>query len=447
MSKKLKDRLLIVYEWVWETPLENIKPKLRPMLAALRIGHLIIRDLLEGQLTLRSMGLVYTTLLAMVPLLAVSFSVLKGFGVHNQLEPIMLNLLAPLGDKGVEITHTIIGFVDNIKVGVLGSLGLVLLFYTVVSLIQKIERAFNYTWRVSDQRPIMQRFSDYLSVILIGPVLVFSAIGMTASVSNVAVVKEAMDIEVVSMLFTFFSRLIPYLLIILAFTLIYMFVPNTKVKFKSALIGGIVSGILWETSGWVFASFIVNSTKYTAIYSAFATLIVFMIWLYLSWLILLVGGSIAFYHQHPEHRNLQSRILSLSNRMREKVSLLIMALIGQHYYHNKPAWTMDALAKKTNVGVEAIGLLIENLIKANLLVKTEGESPGYLPAHAPETIKVTDLLKSIRQAGESANLRIDNLPQVDVIDDLYNEIEVSINNSLAERNLHDLSLSDKDTAV
>ena len=222
MSKKLKDRLLIVYEWVWETPLANINPKLRPMLSALRIGHLIIRDLLEGQLTLRSMGLVYTTLLAIVPLLAVSFSVLKGFGVHNQLEPIMLNVLAPLGDKGVEITRTIIGFVDNIKVGVLGSLGLVLLFYTVVSLIQKIERAFNYTWRVSDQRPIMQRFSDYLSVILIGPVLVFSAIGITASVSSVSVVKDAMDIEAVSMVFTFFSRLIPYLLIILAFTYLYV---------------------------------------------------------------------------------------------------------------------------------------------------------------------------------------------------------------------------------
>ena len=446
MSNTIKDRLLIVYEWVWETPLANIQPKLRPMLATLRIGHLIIRDLFEGQLTLRSMGLVYTTLLAMVPLLAVSFSVLKGFGVHNQLEPIMLNLFAPLGDKGVEITRTIIGFVDNIKVGVLGSLGLALLFYTVVSLIQKIERAFNYTWRVSDQRPITQRFSNYLSVILIGPVLVFTAIGMTASVSNVAVVKDVMDIEAVSVVFTFFSRLIPYLLIILAFTLIYMFVPNTKVKFKSALIGGIVSGILWETSGWVFASFIVSSTNYTAIYSAFATLIVFMIWLYLSWLILLVGGSIAFYHQHPEHRNLQSRILSLSNRMREKVSLLIMTLIGQHYYHNKPAWTMDALVKKTNVGVEAVALLIENLIQAKLLVKTEGESPGYLPARAPETIKVKDLLKSIRQAGESANLKIDNLPQVDVIDALYNEIEVSIDNSLAERNLHDLSLSDKDTA-
>ena len=284
-------------------------------------------------------------------------------------------------------------------------------------------------------------------MILIGPVLVFSAIGMTASVSNVAVVKDVMDIEAVSVMFTFFSRLIPYLLIILAFTLLYLFVPNTKVKFRSALIGGIVSGILWETSGWVFASFIVNSTKYTAIYSAFATLIVFMIWLYLSWLILLVGGSIAFYHQHPEHRNLQSRILSLSNRMREKVSLLIMALIGQHYYHNKPAWTMNALAKKTNVGIEAIGLLIENLIKEKLLVKTEGESPGYLPARAPETIKVIDLLKSIRQAGESTNLRIDNLPHVDVIDALYNEIEDSINNSLAERNLRDLSLSDKDAAV
>ncbi len=441
MNLNIKAQLQALNDLVWETPVNKLSRRLQPFLTSLRIGHLIIRDLLDGQLTLRSMGLVYTTLLALVPLLAVSFSVLKGFDVHNKLEGVMMNLLAPLGDKGAEITQRVISFVDNIKAGVLGSLGLALLLYTVISLLQKIERAFNFTWRVSEHRPFAQRFSGYLSIVLIGPVLIFSAIGMTASISGASLVKDAMEIEAISTLLTFVGRLVPYVLIISAFTMIYILVPNTKVKFKSALVGGVVSGILWETTGWVFTVFVVGSTKYTAIYSAFATLVVFMIWLYLSWLIMLIGGSIAFYYQHPEHRNLLSRILRLSNRMREKVSLLILALIGQHYYQNKPAWTMDDLAKRLNVGVEAIGLLMSNLVKIGLLVRTEGDMPGYLPAQAPETMKLNQIITLVRQTGESSYLKLENLPQIDVIDSLYSDIESAVYNSVGERTLRDISLS------
>jgi len=426
---------------VWETRRENLPRWLRPLITSLRIGHLLVRDLVEGQLTLRSMSLVYTTFLAIVPLLALSFSVLKGFGVHNQLEPILLNFLSPLGPRGAEITQHIIGFVDNIRVGVLGTLGLALLVYTVVSLLQKIERAFNYTWRVSENRPFAQRFSDYLSVILIGPVLVFSAIGITASVSSAELVRHAAEIKVIGSATEILGTLVPYLLIITAFTLIYIFVPNTKVKPKSALIGGVVSGLLWETAGWGFTAFVVTSTKYTAIYSAFATLIIFMIWMYLSWLILLIGGSVAFYHQHPEHRNLQSRILRLSNRMREKVSLLIMSLVGQHYYHHKSPWTLDDLAQKLNVGVEACNLLITNLENAGMLIRVAGEVPAYVPGQALETLTLKDLIRQIRYAGETSYLRSENLPELGVINDLYDEIENAIDGVLENRTLKDISNS------
>lgn len=440
MSLRPKNVLSWWNHLIWDTRREDLPPRLRPLLTSLRIGHLLVRDLMEGQLTLRSMSLVYTTLLAMVPLLALSFSVLKGFGVHNQIEPMLLNFLQPLGERGLEITQRIIGFVDNIKVGVLGALGLGLLVYTVISLLQKIERAFNYTWRVSESRPFAQRFSDYLSVILIGPVLVFTAIGITASVSGADLVRQATDIEVVSTAARFFGKLVPYLLIIVAFTLIYIFVPNTRVKLKSALVGGIVAGVLWETTGWGFTAFVVSSTRYTAIYSAFASLIMFMIWLYVSWLILLIGGSVAFYHQHPEHRNLQSRILRLSNRMREKVSLLIMALIGQHYYHHQTPWTLDDLSRRLNIGIEACNLLITNLVNAGMLIRVAGEVPAYVPAQALETIKLKDLVTGIRHAGETTYLRSDNLPQVAAIDELYRELETAIDSVLEGRTLRDLSL-------
>ncbi|MDH3930474.1 MAG: YihY/virulence factor BrkB family protein, partial [Deltaproteobacteria bacterium] len=166
---------------VWEVELSSLPWWKSWLTRVLRVFYVVIRDLLEGQLTLRAMSLVYTTLLAMVPLLAVSFSVLKGFGVHNQIEPLLLNFLRPMGERGVEVTSRIIGFVDSVKAGVLGSVGFALLIYTVISLIQKIEQACNDTWQVNRSRPLSQKFSDYLSVILIGPLLVFSALGITAS--------------------------------------------------------------------------------------------------------------------------------------------------------------------------------------------------------------------------------------------------------------------------
>ncbi len=439
--KALRQRLT---GYIWDTPTDDLPKAEQFAITALRIGQLLIRDLGDGLLNMRAMSLVYTSLLAIVPLIAVSFSVLKGFGVHNQIEPALLNLFAPLGEKGVEITTRIIEFVDNIKVTVLGSVGLALLFYTVVSLMQKIERAFNFTWRVSEQRPFSQRFSDYLTVVLIGPVLIFTAIGLTATVEKHQLVQAAMQVEVLAPFLHFIGRLIPYMLVIAAFTFIYIFVPNTKVKFRAALIGGVVAGILWETVGWGFAAFVVNSTKYTAIYSAFATLIILFIWLYVSWLILLIGGSIAFYVQHPEQRNLESRILQLSNRMKEKLALMIMALVGQHYYQQGDAWTVDKLSRRMKVGNEACGRMVTILECAGLLVRTADEPPAYLPGHALETLPLQAIVDVVREAGETTYLAPDKLPAVESVDALYTEIESAIDSALTGRTLRDLSLPHTD---
>ena len=439
--KTLHDQLT---SYIWETPTDTMSKTKQAVFTALRIGHLLIRDLGYGQLNMRAMGLVYTTLLAIVPLIAVSFSVLKGFGVHNQIEPALLNLFAPLGEKGVEITNRIIEFVDNIKVTLLGSVGLALLFYTVVSLMQKIERAFNFTWRVSEHRPFSQRFSDYLTVVLIGPVLIFTALGLTATVEQHQLVQAAMQVEVIGPLLHFIGRLIPYMLVIAAFTFIYVFVPNTKVKIRAALIGGVVAGILWESVGWGFAAFVVNSTKYAVIYSAFATLIILLIWLYVSWLILLIGGSVAFYVQYPEQRNLESRILRLSNRMKEKLALMIMALIGQNYYQQREAWTLDKLAKRLKVGSEACGMMVVALEDAGLLMRTADDPPAYLPGHALETLPLQSIVDVVRESGETGYLSPEKLPAVKSVDTLYEGIESAIDSALAGRSLRDLSLPEQD---
>ncbi len=269
----------------------------------LKVAAAVWRELADGQLSLHAMSLVYTTLLSLVPLLAVSFSVLKAFGVHNQIKPLLLTILAPLGAQGVEITDNVIGFVENMEVGVLGAVGLSLLFYTVVSLIQKIESAFNFAWRVAQSRPLAQRFSQYLGVLMVGPILVFSAMALTGTLLSSELAGSLLSVQPFGMLFGLLGKLLPYVLVIAAFTFIYVYIPNTKVRFGSALLGATVAGLIWQTGGWAFGSFIASSTHYTAIYASFAIVILFMIWLYLSWLILLLGASIAFYFQHPEYQS------------------------------------------------------------------------------------------------------------------------------------------------
>ena len=323
-------------------------------LTILRLLYVMVQEFFEGQLILRAMGLAYTTLLSLVPLLAVSFSVLKAFGVHNQIEPFLYNFLLPLGPKGEEITLKIIEFVENMKVGVLGSIGLIFLIYTIISLIHEIEEAFRYIWKITRTRSFTRRFSDYMSIILIGPVLIFSAIGLTASIMSTTVVQKMMAVEPLGMAVAYAGTFLPYVFVCSAFTFVYIFIPNIKVKLGSALVGGILAGVLWETTGWIFASFVVSSTRYTAVYSGFAILILFIIWLYLSWLILLVGAKISFYHQHPAFLTVSREELHLSNRGREKLTLLIMHHIGYNYYHNMEPWTLDALVNRLAMPLEPV---------------------------------------------------------------------------------------------
>jgi len=426
---------------IWDG-LGNAAPRWKAVcLRCARICYAVIRDLTNGQLTLRATSLVYSTLLALVPLLAVSFSVLKGFGVHNQVEPFLLNFLKPLGDKGVELTGRIIGFVNNMKVKVLGYVGLGLLMYTVTSMIQKMEGAFNYIWHVRQSRPVTQRFSGYLSVILIGPVLVFSALGVTASLMTTGMVKRLVAMEPFGGILIAATKLLPYLLTIVAFAMTYLLVPNTRVRPDAALVGALVSGVLWEATGWAFASFVVKSTQYTAIYSGFAIVITFMIWLYVSWLILLVGASVAFYYQQPEIFQTDAREVRLANRQVERLALLVMQLIGWNYYHEHPPWTLAGLAKRLQVPWEVLGSVLEALERHGLLTPTAAEPAAYIPGRPLDATEVIEVLRAVRE-GHYPPLSVNRgISGEGAVEDLAQEVEEAMATTLRGRTLKELALA------
>ena len=344
------------------------------------------------------MSLVFTTILSFVPLIAVSFSVLKAFGVHNQIEPALLNLFSHLGDKAPELTSNIIGFVDNVEVGLLGLVGIAFLFYSVISLLTKVEEAFNYTWRIHKTRSLTERFSNYLSVLMVGPILVLLAMATTATLLNNSVTQSLASVEPFGLLLEFVTKLIPYVLIIFAFTFVYLFVPNTKVRLIPALTGGVIAGILWQSVGYIFALVIAQSSTQTAIYAGFAIIFFFMTWLYLNWLILLVGSSVAFYRQYPEYLVVKNQIVSLNNHDREHIALNVLLMIGASFYNRNSPISVEAIVDHLSCPKQAVEEVLQCYEAAGILHSVGVSSSSYLPATPLENLTVSEAYSAVRHS-------------------------------------------------
>lgn len=404
MKSKIKKSLQQARDWIWADDYNDKGGLFRALIFLLRLLVAIVRDVAHGELTLRATSLVYTTLMSFVPLLAVSFSVLKGFGVHNFLDQVLYELLAPLGSKGLEIGNNILGFIENIKVGVLGAVGIVFLLFTVISLIQKIETAFNFVWRIERLRSVGQRFSDYLSVVFVGPMLVFMAIAITASINNNTIVQSITAIEPFGALFVVAGKLVPFLFVILAFTFVYSFLPNTRVQLKSAFAGGVVAGTMWQALSLSFATFVESFTNFSAIYSGFAIIIVLLIWLYIGWFILLLGGSVAYYVQFPSMMRFARNQLVISGQQRESIGLSMMLLITEHFTKNVPLLSESELANRLHIPENVATEIIDDLINGALIKATMDEPTSYIPARDIRQISIFDILSVLRKAGSEPSL-------------------------------------------
>ena len=433
MATTLKQRLT---DWMWQTEIGSQSRLWAWTLRTARVLHAVGHDARMGQINLRAMSLVYTTLLAIVPLLAFSFSVLKGFGVHQQLEPVLLRVFEPLGPRGVEITDNIIEFVDNISVGVLGSLGLLLLLYTVYNLLQKIESALNDAWHIRRPRGVIERFSNYISILLIGPVLIFAAVGLTASLASHAVVEQLTQIQPFGTLLLWFSGLIPYLLVVAAFTVIYMLVPNTRVRLTAALTGALLAGLAWQTAGWAFAQVIAVSGRYAAVYSGFATLLFFIIWLYLTWLILLFGAKIAFYMQNPQFVTRFPASDTTSHREREELALSVMYLVGRSYLEGEPTWRFEHLCRKLHVRGDILESIVRKLEERRLLLDLEGSTGGLLPGRDLGRIRLEEILAAVRSPSRDTDPDA-RMKRLDAIRQLSDQLHESLMEPLKGQNLRE----------
>lgn len=400
----------------------------------LNLPKTLLQELIDGEITLRAMGLVYTTLLSITPLLALSFAVLKGFGVHNQLEPLLLQFMTPLGAKAAEVTKQVVIFVDNIQVGALGVVGLVTLLYTVLMMMQQIENAFNYLWQLPTNRSFHKQFSKYISVIMVAPIILFTMFGLMSSLSHTAIAEQLSSHSSWNILL----KLIPTLLVIVVFTFIYIFIPNTRVNFLPALGAGVIAGTAWQTGGWLFASFVVSSGPQTAIYSVFAGLFLFMFWMYIGWVIVLLGARLAYYFQYPDAVFQVGQTSNLSLESRELLAAAVLREIALSFTQGQAPMSLEELRAKIPISRLLINKTLEDLIRYGIISQEVGKQARYLLRVSPDLLTVHYIRQALWQGDDLQQKQAQQIRQATGLGDqglerLYQQSELTITQLLARR--------------
>jgi len=376
----------------------------------------------DDLLFLRAGGLTYTTILSFVPFLAVTFSVLKAFGIQNQLEPAIARALEPLGPQGVDIAQRVVGFVDNLKVGVLGAVGVAGLFYTAVSVVGQIEDSLNHIWRVRKSRNLTERFRDYLSLVLVGPVVVFAVVAVMAMARSSWFVQQLASIEELGWLIVVITQLTPIVFLLIGFTVAYKLLPYTRVRLRAALVGGATSALLWQLASSLFTTFVAGSTRYTAIYSGFAILILFLMWVYIGWLIVLIGGEVAYFYQHPGLA-LASKARE-RRRLREAAALRGLLELARRHLAGEPPCEVETLALQVGTAPEILDEFVDECVRRGILLRSSDPS-GIALGRAPESIPTAEVFDILR-----GNVSESSLTSGDPVVELLRERDRSVARAL-----------------
>ncbi len=405
-------------------------------LRAFQVAFAVARDLAQGQLSLRAMSLVYYTVISFIPLLALTFSVLKGLGAHNSMEPALLNLLAPLGERAEEVTSNIIVFVENVRVDVLGFVSLGVLIYTVLNMMQKIEAAFNFIWSVSEGRKLATRVSDYLFALIVSPLLIFVSVGISSYINTnfFAVYIESLlfggtIIAIVGTLFAFFFMS-------MAFAFAYRFIPNTRVRFGPAFIGGMMTTIIWKAMGIFFQSVFANSSSNEIIYLAFFTIILVMIFIYLGWLVLLTGSSIAYYIQNPTRIHIGRQKPRLSIADQENNALNVAFLIIKRFQAQQTPWSAMELSEHLRLNPIVVDDVLDTLLGIGFITPTDQDPQRFLPTGAVEKATLQSLWRQMRHYAPSTPVNSDIARPVPEVNEFLQDLEEQAALELGARRFH-----------
>ncbi len=363
-----------------------------------RLLYLVFFGFFKDQCVIRAAALTFTTILSIVPFLAVAFSISKGFGLQNT--EFIRTLVLKMTTDRVEVADKIIEYIDRTNVQALGWVGVATLLFTVFSLIGTIEKAFNTIWHVTKGRSPWRKVTDFFPVILICPIVLLVASSFNVSLQQQDIVKGLLSVKAIGFLEAMFLKATPYLLITFAFAFMYAFIPYTKIKISGALLGGFVGGVLWQMAQWLYINWQIGAAKYNAIYGSFAQLPLLLIWIYISWLIVLLGSEVSYAWQNINSFVKQRYFGEATPFERQKLAVLMMIVLAKRFHDGKPLPSVEDMSDSFMAPTTLVSDLFGLLQRAGYAVQTENsECEIFAPARALDNVRVLDIIKVVNMDG------------------------------------------------
>ncbi len=356
---------------------------------------LVFRNLNGAQVSTRASALTYSTLLSIVPLLAVFFAIASGFGFQQTVMNELISFFPGQETALIKAKEYIDTSLEYAKGGVFLGVGLVLLFYTVINLMTNIESNFNISWGVKKGRTYYRMFTDYLALIIVAPIFLVLNAGGTVFLNSV-------DHELIGIVVSPLMKIIPFVITILLFTFLLLYIPNTKVKFTSAVLGGIFTGVCFQVFQLLYISGQLWISKYNAIYGTFAALPLLLLWLHLTWFMILLGVELSFAFQNVNKFNFEHETENISRRYKDFVIIMIASLIVKRFEKGESPFTSDELSENYKIPTKLTQDILFFLENVGIIVEVATDDDwvsGYVPAIDINKITVSYLFTKINKYG------------------------------------------------
>lgn len=409
---KIKNKSISLWKFVtediWRVTQNEVTKKRFSLYNVIKVIYITADKFTTDRITNRASALTYSTLLAIVPILAILFAIARGFGFSNLVENQLIGLFGGVN----ETTETLLAFVDSYlaeaRSGIFIGVGLVLLLWTVLNLTNNIEITFNQIWQVKKQRSMYRKVTDYFSMFLLIPILLVLSGGI--SIFTTTVLREIEDYLLLGSFAQFLLKLLPYVLVWFMFTGLYIFMPNTKVKFKYAFVAGIIAGTVFQIFQFLYINGQIWVTKYNAIYGSFAAIPLLLLWLQMSWTICLIGVELSYASQNVHTYSFEKDTKNISRRYRDFIAILIMSLITKRFANNEKPYSAEELSEQNQIPIALTRQVLFQLQEINLIheVMTDEKSDDitYQPSMDINKLNVAVLLDRIDKFG-SEEFKID----------------------------------------
>ena len=392
--ERLSDNADYCMRRVWADPSKSWKVR------AIKVVNLSVRSFMDRDLQMRAGSLTYNTVLALVPALAMIFAIARGFGFQNLLQGQLMNYFPAQRQALSQALSYVENYLSQTSQGAFIGIGLVVLLWTLLSLMNNVEDAFNGVWGITRGRSMVRKFTDYTALMLLLPVLMVCTTGIEVLMSDT--VQQVLADDFLSPVARMVLRFVPWLITWLVFTAAFAIIPNTRVSLSSALWSGLMCSVAFHLLQWLFVTGQVYVSKYNAIYGSFAFLPLLLVWLQLTWLITLSGVALTYAGQNYYNFAHSEQAAGISTRYADELALGILAMAAQRFCERKPPLTSNELMADIDLPSVLADKLLDRLIRAGLLTPAgDSDTRAFVPAYDVAQLTVSDALDALSQLGNS----------------------------------------------